>query len=361
MALLLQSFPRFYHPAFGTAAQLPVTRDGVHGSATDSLVASGTNCFAELTMERVIDGTSTTGICGLLPARAFLDGSIRPHEKTLNARLQRQRALITDDHGGLGKPILITTPNLDKLRGQVNAHLRPAEDRVTFNGEFSNYQLRELTAATDLRINTLDLSGLGTLVIADGHHRAETHASLAAAGNVDCADVPVCLVDARELTIGIFGRFLPMVSAPIDEVLIKLEGYFNIESIGAPEAPNRDGDWVMTYRDRYFHLSWKTPAIGTTASAWLVGEVLGNEFGIRDASNADDLVHVPVDVLPTGHLELPDTHSLSFCGSPVTTDTFFREVNNGGTFPPKEHQVQPQGPQWSDRLEGLRWVATTGR
>ena len=295
-------------------------------------------------MIRKIDGAVSRGICGLLPAEAFTGGRIRPHEKTLSARLHRQRELVATDRGALGKPILLTAENLDDMWTQRTDHLSQNDGEVSFDGNYSSYFLKELVANVEPRSLPIDLGKIGTLVIADGHHRAETHARLAAAGNARCAHVPVCLVDVRELTIGIFGRFLPTVADNIDDLLAKLERYFHVSPNTRPTAPIVDGTWLMTYHGRYYELTWKRRPDSHTASDWMVGTVLKDIFGIDDPTDDPRLEHKAIDVRPDGLLELPDERTLSFCGASVSTDLFFREVGAGRTLPPKSTRFSPRIP-----------------
>ena len=344
MKLTLSPFPTIFHPPAGDHSELPITRDGVHAVPEGALVASERNVFAELLMTDLLSGSMTDGICGLVPASAFLDGTIRPHEKTLGPRLQRQERLVTADRGALGKPVLLTTRDDTGLWKQFGGLMRKtAAPYAQFNGQQTNYVLSKLHSPTGAG---LDLSPLLPLVIADGHHRAATHAKLAASGLSTCALVPVCISDIRGLQINIFGRRMAGFDGPVDELLTKLARYFKIEELAKPSAPTQDSDWLLTYRGYHYQLTWHAePEDYTTAAGWLMDTVLSGTFGITDVTNDARLEHIPVDVdAESGLLLLDDTKVLTICGSPVTRDQFFAEVEAGRTLPPKSTRFSPRIP-----------------
>ena len=342
MKLTLSPFPTFFHPPAGEHTELPVTRDGVHGLPADALVASERNVFADLNMIELRTGAMLDGVCGLVPASAFMDGTIRPHEKTLSPRLQRQETLVAADRGALGKPVLLTTRDDTALWTQLGPLTRNTPD-VYFLGRNTHYYLSKISSATGAG---LDLDLLSPLVIADGHHRAATHARLAAEGLTTCALVPVCIVDIRGLHINIFGRRLAGYDASPEELLASLAPYFTVTDVPAAKAPTEDGDWLLTYRNEHYALKWhQVPAGYTTAAGWLMDTVLRGAFGITNVTNDARLEHIPVDVnTDTGLLLLDNTESLTICGSPITREQFFAEVEAGRTLPPKSTRFSPRIP-----------------
>ena len=342
MKLTLSPFPTFYYPPAGEHPELPATRDGVHALPDDALMPSQRNAFADLLMTDRLTGAMTDGICGLVPASAFLDGTIRPHEKTLGSRLERQEALVTADQGALGKPVLLTTRDDTKVWRQLGP-LERMNPLIQFQGRDTHYQLNKIVAPT---VAGLDLSPLLPLVIADGHHRAATHAKLAASGLGACALVPVCIADIRGLQINIFGRRLAEYGGSSLDLRNALNNYFEVTEKATPRAPSKDGHWLLTYRGKHYGLVWREePTEYTTAAGWLMDTVLKGVFNIHDVTSDARLEHIPVDVDPeNGLLLLDDTESLTICGSPVTREQFFAEVEAGRTLPPKSTRFSPRIP-----------------
>jgi len=214
MSIKLHPFPSFLHPPFGASlSALPVTRDGVRLVPEGDLVATESPAFAELRIRSNPSQANSRGICGLLPASAFLDGTVRPHEKTLLARLGRQENTVLADGGALGKPVLLTVPSLQSFWQAMDREYASSKERAIFNGQNNDYELRPYQSSANGGANMVDLELPAPLVIADGHHRAETHARLSAAGETSCDFVPVCIIGADELTIGAFTRVITDASS----------------------------------------------------------------------------------------------------------------------------------------------------
>ncbi|WP_197494046.1 DUF1015 family protein [Lewinella sp. 4G2] len=327
---------------------MPVTRNGVAAVPAEALMATKQPSFGHLLVRSTAVGAghqvSGKMLCGLVPAAAFLDGRIKPHENTLTARLNRQKELVTAERGALGKPILLTAADLTSAWAAVDQQEMTSDQLVRFSGH-NDYTLINLTAREEQGLCPISLDGLGTLVIADGHHRAETHALLSAEGHAYCDYVPVCIADVRDLTIGCFRRQLPAYVGTIDDLLKSLRPYFRIHQLAYPVAPELQGNWLMSYQGKYFELSRdKVDARYTTQLGWLTGEVLANVFGILDPKNDDRLVNLEVDTLPSGLLDIDGDRALSFTGSSVSPQAFFSEVAAGRVFPPKSTRFLPRVP-----------------
>lgn len=345
MRLNLLPFPEFFHPLGKVVSELPLTREGVKEIPASLLQQSPPNVFASIDMHDPDGSNPCRGLCGLLSATAFLDGSVKPHEETLSGRLVRQRALVKKDGGALGKPVLLTCRDLSKVWEQLTDHYESGEEHVLFPGYDTTYQLQSYSPKRTAANHKLDLSSINTLVIADGHHRAKTHAQLAAEGREDCAFIPVCIVPSSELSCGVFLRSIADFDGELSQLVEQLAPYFEVLPLATPFAPLVSGKWLMAYRGQYFSLRRRVddPSFHTEA-AWMVGVVLRDLFGIMDPRTDERLENKPVSVLRNGELEIEDTEVLSFTGSPVSEESFFREVNAGRIFPPKSTRFMPKVP-----------------
>ena len=344
MSLYLTPFNRFYHPPAGDVVTLPITRDGVRQVPEGELVPSADDCLAELIMRSLVGERVSRCICGLVPAPAFLNGQIRGHERTLAARLHRQASLVKLDRGALGKPVLLTVRDLSPVLRTLDEQFTVRENTVRYRGQQTEYLLTERQPKPNSAY-TIDLSALGTVVIADGHHRAETHARLAAAGQRSCDEVPVCLVDIEQLTIGVFLRQFPTYEKSLGNLLYSLAPFFAVSRVDRPVAPTEPSNWLMTYRGSHYRLLRRQDdGAYATPMAWFVDEVLRTVFHVMNPSTSDTLESVAVDVLASGLLAIPDVQVLSFAGSPIGHEQFFAEVEAGRTFPPKSTRFIPRVP-----------------
>ena len=343
MPLRLHPFPHLLHPPSGRAYnRLPVTRDGVRRVPAGELVRSDRPAFGELRITTLADSRPSRGICGLLPAAAFLDGSVRPHEQTLLSRLQRQEEVVMADEGGMGKPVLITVPSLAEFWETLARERAAGSPLVTFNGRNNDYELR-LLRPSDGSPQPLSLADFGPVCIADGHHRAETHARLAARGYGQCARVPVCLIGADELTIGVFTREIVPRFA-VGELPERLAPYFEPTEITLPLAPAHPGEWLLARAGKYYALRRRDSGPDNDAT-WLNATVLPRVFGITDTRADERISFNPVATTPGEPVDYafpPDRTVL--IGFPLPPAVFFREVAAGKLLPPKSTRFEPRVP-----------------
>ena len=349
MPLHLRPFPRYSRLAFGSVVDaLPVTRDGITGLPMGTLPGESRDCFAQLEVRRHVNGATCRGICGLLPYAAFLDGSVKPHEATLHERLRRQERLVVADGGALGKPVLLTVPSLADWWEKQDRTYRPSDDFLGFAGDNNHYTLRDYLpvakrSATNAAPSDLPLDVPGPLVIADGHHRAETHARLGERGVPGFSHVPVCLIGADELHIGVFAR---VIAATGVEVMFKrLRHHFRVEPIDRPLAPVAVGQWLLRYQDRCYRLHRRVSPGDVTDVEWLNRIVLPEACGITDVRADERITFAPVgDPVDGLHAETFPPSALVLIGFPLPTARFFAEVGAGRVLPPKSTKFEPRVP-----------------
>ena len=334
MSLAIHPFPAFHYPTTARrVADLPVTRYGVRQVPAGELRPHAGPAFARLSVTSRFAEQTARGVCGLVPAAAFLDGRIRFHEQTLTARLRQQEERVRANHGALGKPILLTLPTWSPPTGDVRALLSCV-------GDDNVYHLGAQPATGPLPLPA------GPLVIADGHHRAETHARLAAAGAGYCERVPVCVIGGDELTIGTFVRQITGVGAT-EELLPRLAEFFRVERAPHHFVPQRPGEWRLLDRAACYRLVRRRGAAPEAIdSVWLDQTVLPAVFGITDTRNDERITFAPAppvtdssvvaDAIPGGSVYLR--------GYPLPVADFFATVAAGDVLPPKSTLFQPRVP-----------------
>lgn len=351
MSLSLHPFPRFFTPPPGQVNELPATRNGVHNVPAEKLNASRLPAFAELTIRHHTTGRRSRGICGLLPAAYFLDGSVRPHEKTLLSRLKRQEELVVADAGALGKPVLLTVPSLRAWWATQDARHEYVGMPTSFRGTNSTYEVRHYVAADDdlsgdrFLTHPIPLPETGPLSIADGHHRAETHARLAARGLAACAFIPVCIIGADELNIESFTRVIS-ATTPLQALLPELKEFFDVHLLSGPYAPTARGEWLLARNGLFYRLIRKEKGHPESLDvAWMESLVLPAVFGITDTREDERITFIPTPPAREGLLDLPgqpDTTYLS--GFPLPVNAFFAEIKAGRCLPPKSTRFEPRVP-----------------
>lgn len=346
MALSLLPFPRYARLPFGQLVEeLPVTRYGIRNLPAGTFTETEGPGYAELTIRRNKAGTVCRGICGLLPWQAFQEGTVHPHENTLVSRLERQESLVLPDLGALGKPILLTVASLKEWWAAADQNHVSSKMHLQLQGDDNRYTLRDYTPrdGAGAKSLALALNRLGPLVIADGHHRAETHARLGENGAPGFSYVPVCLIGADELHIGVFAR---IITAPdTDAMFERLRTHFSVEELSQPIAPQSVGEWLLAYRSRYFRLHRTVPQGDATDVDWLDSVVLTDACGITDVRTDGRIAFEPVTGPENGLIpdEFPP-ESLCLVGFPLPKERFFAEVAAGRVLPPKSTRFEPRVP-----------------
>jgi len=350
MVQTLLPFPRYRRLEFGsTVSDLPSTRDGIRVLPATTLPGQSHDCFAHLDIERYASGKHCRGICGLLPSSAFRDGSIRPHESTLLKRLQRQETVVVPDGGALGKPVLLTVPSLKEWWARSDQQFTLGRDRLEMVGQDNKYTLQDYRVgpggqkSPKSALSALPLEVPGPLVIADGHHRAETHARLDERGVPGFAYVPVCLIGADELHIGVFARVLAATVATT--TLTWLQANFAVTEISEPVAPVAVGEWLILHAGRFFRFHRRTVAGEATDVDWLNQFVLPVACGINDTRQDDRITFEPVGDPTDGLItDAFDPATLVLVSHPLPKERFFAEVSAGRTLPPKSTRFEPRVP-----------------
>lgn len=345
MSLHLHPFPTFSHPPFGRVENLAFCRDGVRCLSSGLLEPTTEASFADLGIRRHVNDVQSRGICGLLPAAAFGDGTVRPHEQTLESRLIRQEKLVLEDRGALGKPILLTTPHLASWWEKQDNHYHKSAAGVSFVGEDNDYELR-LYRAKEGAVGPISLEGLGDLCIADGHHRAATHARLAARGVADCAFIPVCLIGAETLHIGTFLRIIDAAPVPpLSDLLSGLSPFFHYKKMQQAIGPVGVGAWLLVHQGQFFRLRRKEREETRTDIRWLEDEVLPKLFGITNTRTDERISFEPIADTPGEPLGYPWLEDRTYlCGFPLPKERFFAEVAAGKLLPPKSTRFEPRVP-----------------
>lgn len=293
---------------------------------------------------------TSRAIGGLLHHTAFLNGAVRPHEKTLIPRLQRQEELVLPDKGALGKPILLTVPSLKNWWVEQDKKMEAGGECLDLVGKDNNYTLRDYSFKAhsflpDPLPTGVSLDKLGPIVIADGHHRAETHAKLGQQGIPGFEYVPVCLIGADELHIGVFARIITAATYTGNDLLRLLEQFFTLTPIAEPLAPRSTGEWLLVHKGQHFRLNCTSNPDNLTDVEWLNSVFLPECYGITDVRTDDRIYFEPIEEAVDGLIadQFPAEATTLVCHS-IPKERFFAEVEAGQVLPPKSTRFEPRIP-----------------
>lgn len=248
------------------------------------------------------------------------------------------------DGGALGKPVLLTVPSLRTFWEVTDRYHVRDEKSTTFTGENNEYKLRPYRLRGEEETTALKLQFSGPLVIADGHHRAETHAQLSGRGERSCDFISVCIIGGDELTIGAFTRVVSDERPP-SALLPELGLFFEHQRLTGPEAPTKAGEWLLVCKDTCYRLTRKPDGDKSIDSEWLDHTVLPRVFSIKDTRSDSHISFAPTPDEENGLLTFPhESGKIYLCGFPLPVDSFFEEVKAGHCLPPKSTRFEPRVP-----------------
>jgi uncharacterized protein (DUF1015 family) len=254
--------------------------------------------------------------------------------------MDRQRRLVRADRGALGKPVLLTLPSLTEVFSRIASVDEDQTEALTFYGDDHIYRLQCLRTE-----GAIDL-GPTPPIIADGHHRAATHAELAERGDRACEYIPVVAIGADELRIGAFLRVIDGGGLGCEELLNRLTDFFSLQPLDAPRPPDRTGCWLLHHDGKSYHLRRKNTEVGDTDPGWLNRKVLPAIFGITDTRTDPRIESVDPPARQGGLCKLSSLYAgrIQLLGYPVSRAEFFTEVLAGRVLPPKSTRFEPRVP-----------------
>ncbi|NND77842.1 MAG: DUF1015 domain-containing protein [Flavobacteriales bacterium] len=211
--------------------------------------------------EQKKEGHSTCGIIGLTSAKDYGNGKIKKHEQTLPKReaLFRDYLKICDIHA---EPVLLTYPDNDKIKEIIASEKKeePVYDITTSNRV--RHTLWRIVNEQELQGIIEGFSSIGSLYIADGHHRSASSYLLSESGNLH-EDHPYnyfmsYLVPESELQIYEFDRLVKDLNGLTErEFLEKVSKNFTVEQLASEQKPSKKGEFTFFLNEHWYKVTCK--------------------------------------------------------------------------------------------------------
>lgn len=300
-----------------------------------------------------------TGLLACVDIRDYLEGHIRQHEHTLEAKEQKQMQLMLRRKAAV-KPVLLAYQRAEPVSGWINRFTATQEPsfEIPFSAEQELHTFWEVKEIQDIQaIQALFEQYVPNTYIADGHHRTTTTAkmyTLTQQGLLkgDYSLLLCALFPSSDIEILDFNRVVQGLNAYTpSSFMAKLSDFFDIELLPEPKKPTRKRELTMLLGSEWYRLRWKAHFLQEYAdnpvvldTSLLNEKVLGEILGISDIRSDQRILYVEgpkgLDGLSQKVMGRPDC--VAFCLFPVQLDEMITLADNGKMLPPKSTWFEPR-------------------
>ena len=291
-------------------------------------------------------GHRQTGIAGAMPVSAYRDGRIRRHELTRPAKVADRARQIAAVGAHTGPVMLSHREDAAVAAAAAEVAAGPPALQAEIDGVLHSVWIADGAAGAALGAAVRRLE---TLYIADGHHRSEAAAEVAAGGGaafflgVSFPGSEMRILDYNRVVRDLGGR-------PTGDFLDALADDFAVtpsEAPVRPDAPRRFGLYVAR---RWYRLALKSaPPGGGDPAAALDAEILSRTvlaplLGIEDVRNDPRIDFVGGSRGLDGLAARVDSGEMAagFALHPITLDRLFAVADANLVMPPKSTWFDPK-------------------
>ncbi|MBQ6065639.1 MAG: DUF1015 domain-containing protein [Clostridia bacterium] len=304
------------------------------------------------------NGVEQTGVVGCASVDDYLNGVIKRHELT-RADKEEDRIRHVDTCNANTGPIFLAYRRSAAIDAVIDKYtaLAPEYDFIS-EGDVKN-TVWVINDPADIAAVEEGFRGVGSLYIADGHHRAASAVKVAlkrrAANPGYTGDeefncfLAVCF-RADELKILDYNRLLKDTNGMTDEELFaKLGQVFTIEKSDAPVKPAARHTFGMFYKEQWYALTLKaglcdeSDAVGSLDVSLLQKLVNEPIFGIGDP-RTDKRIDFVGGIRGLSELEkrCREDMVLAFSMYPTQLDELMAIADAGAVMPPKSTWFEPK-------------------
>lgn len=303
------------------------------------------------------DGHEYLGIIAGASVEEYNQGLIKKHEATLTSR-EAMFTMYLDIVGFNAEPVLLSYPHNDALE-QEYALIKKSRPEFEFSTtDKIKHELWQLSKEETEKILSL-FEQIPASYIADGHHRSASSARLSQIldernGQHDYKNhhyFLAFLIDEERLHILEFNRLVKSLKTLTEETLLEqLQEHFEIQEIAGPQCPEREHQFAMNLKNKWYLLDCKPELIDNTHPVScldpeiLTQRILTPLLGIEDLRIDDNIEFI------SGNLGLEaiaepireQKAELGFILFPLTMEQVKRVADHQMIMPPKSTWVEPK-------------------
>lgn len=288
-------------------------------------------------------GRTALGVLGDISLKAYANGAIKPHEKTIAATEQKMVGYMLLTRM-LGNPIVLTHRRNDAFAKALAAHSAGPAD--------TEFETRDATHHRLWFVSGDDAHALAALMteelyVADGHHRLEAAHVLAGTEKRTDAWFPAGLYAENEFEVWAFARGVRDAPMRGDDLIAALQSEFQLDEVtDALPRPAGPGTFGTRIGGRSFVLT--VPA----------ERIVGDAHDRLDVSLLQTLILEPLldieDPRRDGRLDVvadsgdaahePDLYDAWFLPYPTAAAEVIAVADLGRTMPPKSTYFLPKLP-----------------
>ncbi|HEY9002892.1 MAG TPA: DUF1015 domain-containing protein [Mucilaginibacter sp.] len=296
-----------------------------------------------------------TGIWALTSLEDYTQGNIKIHELTFADSIRRLTNY-RKNTGLEGSPVLLAY-HPDITINRIIAETIKNNKKITYGNEHGLHHLWKIEDQT-VQQHLIDaFEKIKTVYLADGHHRLESSALLAAEqrknGTIEFDHISSLYMATDQLRIEEYDRIVVLSEAIDKEAFFnQLKQHFEIQQAQQQVQPRKPHHFGMYFEKNWFSLIAKPYLYSNTSAAanldaYILQEtVLAPIFGIEDPKTDQRLKcaggEMAMDEINAILVVYPDAIVFTLC--PVSVEQLIAVAEAGEILPPKSTWIVPKIP-----------------
>ncbi|MBI1306079.1 MAG: DUF1015 family protein [Bacteroidetes bacterium] len=291
---------------------------------------------------QTIDGVPHTGVIGLCDIEDYQNDHIRRHEFTRHDREEFISSLIRET-GVIGEPVLLSHHHRQSLEDLI-FFLTGAEPDLSFSKGTNQYEVWKISDPNHLQNLQHEFREISDFYIMDGHHRIASVANLYEQNSVLQNRYALSFVlDANQLNIGPFHRYLHSTGIQAKDILNKLEEDFSVQKVeDYVFHPSQHRSMILKCVEGTFVVKPLTSWGGLDVDL-LEQKILLKLFGVNDSRSDERLDFIEGDSqLRDVWPQLKSDGNFLFLMFPCTFSEIAMTSDAHKVMPPKSTFVEPK-------------------
>ena len=296
---------------------------------------------------------SHTGVVACADVQDYLAGNILGHEHTLDEKINQQRGLFLE-RNAIVKPVLLTYPPEPAIQAFLENYIGKTTAFCTLKTQHEKHQLWQIKDPKNLQIiQLLFQKHLPHAVIADGHHRVSTAATLFEQHSPKkYASFLTAFFASDQLKILPFYRIVKLGKEASPYLFFEeLSKICDIRHTEYAISLHRPRQMTMYFAKKWYELSWKSDFLEKISSKDAYDVSLLNEhiimplLGVADIRSSSRIKYVEGSRKWSeiaSQINQDGAQSVAFGLYPLDIRDMMQAANTRQTLPPKSTCFAPR-------------------
>ena len=291
------------------------------------------------------------GIIGATAVTDYLNGNIKKHEHTLNARQEMFKSYL-DTTGFNAEPVLLCHQKNIEITNIIQNHKATRAEYEFATTNKTVHKLWLVKNTNDINTITKSFATINNLYIADGHHRIASSALLAKNSNKKNSQYFMSfLIDESQLNIINFNRLIKHTNGLNSYELISeiKKSFIVIKKGSMPYSPNLTDEISMYLRGIWYSLvalpkKVKQDCVSKLDPAILSNNILAPILNITDEKTDDNIIFesgtTPLSIIKN-KIDSGE-YAVAFILKPISILALKEVADNNLSMPPKSTYIEPK-------------------